>query len=95
MCNLVWLENLNLRWDFKQRILDYIHDKHPELDWLYHDIYSKWDNTYWKELDKEISEYARKNWYNYLPADDKEISNHWELPRILNCFYHENLKKMK
>ena len=34
-CNLVWLENLNLRGDYKGRILDWIHDNHPELDGLY------------------------------------------------------------
>ena len=40
-CNLVWLENLNLRGDYKKRILDWMHEHHPELDELYHDIYTK------------------------------------------------------
>ena len=30
-CDLVWLENLNLRGGFKKTIMDYIADKHPEL----------------------------------------------------------------
>ena len=30
-CNLVWLENLNLRGDYRGRILDWIHGHRPEL----------------------------------------------------------------
>ena len=43
-CNLVWLENLNLRGDYKKRIFDWIHEHHPELDDLYREIYTenKW-----------------------------------------------------
>ena len=40
-CNLIWLENLNLRGDYKVRILEWVHENHPELDELYHRIYSK------------------------------------------------------
>ena len=40
-CNLVWLENLNLRGDYKPRIFSFIHENHPELDDLYHQIYTK------------------------------------------------------
>ncbi len=40
-CNLVWLENLNLRGDYRARIMDWIHNNHPELDELYYEIYSK------------------------------------------------------
>ena len=35
-CNLVWLETLNLRGDYKAKILAWIHEKHPELDSLYY-----------------------------------------------------------
>ena len=34
-CNLIWLENLNLRGDYKTIILDYIREKHPHLLPLY------------------------------------------------------------
>ena len=37
-CNLVWLENLNLRGDYKKRILGWVHEHHPELDELYQEI---------------------------------------------------------
>ena len=40
-CNLVWLENLNLRGDYKGRILEWIHAHHPELDELYRETYTK------------------------------------------------------
>ena len=50
-CNLVWPENLNLRGDNRARILEWIHEHHPELDDLYHEIYSKKSRTYWTELD--------------------------------------------
>ena len=40
-CNLIWLENLNLCGDYKVRILEWVHAHHPELDGLYHEIYSK------------------------------------------------------
>ena len=33
-CNLVWLENLNLRGDYKGRILQWVHEHHPRLDTL-------------------------------------------------------------
>ena len=34
-CNLVWLENLNLRGGYKKVILDYIAEKYPNLVPLY------------------------------------------------------------
>lgn len=39
--DLVWLENLNLRGQFKSTIMDYIREKHPSLIPLYQDIYVK------------------------------------------------------
>ena len=40
-CNLVWLENLNLRGDYGARIKEWIHENRPELDELYYEIYNK------------------------------------------------------
>ncbi len=39
-CNLIWLENLNLRGDYRTVILSYIREKYPNLVPLYHEIYS-------------------------------------------------------
>ena len=44
-CDLVWLENLNLRGGFKKEILDYIRQKRPDLFSLYDAIYNKGDRS--------------------------------------------------
>ena len=44
-CDLFWLENLNLRGGFRQTILDYIAEKHPDLVPLYDAIYKKRDRS--------------------------------------------------
>ena len=41
ICNLIWLENLNLRGDYKEVIMKYIKEKHPDLLPLYEEIYRK------------------------------------------------------
>lgn len=38
-CNLIWLENLNLRGGYRKTILDYIAARHPSLTSLYEAIY--------------------------------------------------------
>ena len=50
-CNLIWLENLNLRGGYKTIIMDYIQRKHPDLLPLYQEIYTKNDHRYWELLD--------------------------------------------
>lgn len=92
-CNLVWLENLNLRGDYKGRIFDWIHEKHPELDGLYRQTYSKIDRTYWKELDAKIRDYAAAHDFTYVRNDDTVRAKHGELPVISNFFYHEQIRK--
>ncbi len=92
-CNLIWLENLNLRGDYKVRILDWIHRNHPELDELYHAIYNKGDRSYWAELDAKLRDYAKENDFKYIRDDDSERSAFGELPIIANYFYHEEVKK--
>jgi hypothetical protein len=34
----VWLENLNLRGDYRVVIMNWIHENHPELDELYYQV---------------------------------------------------------
>ncbi|MCR4656047.1 MAG: radical SAM mobile pair protein B [Lachnospiraceae bacterium] len=92
-CNLIWLENLNLRGDYKVRILEWLHENHPELDELYHQIYSKGDRTYWSELDAELRDYAAAEGFPYVRDDDSKRSDFGELPIIANYFYHEEVKK--
>jgi radical SAM mobile pair protein B len=92
-CNLVWLENLNLRGEYKPVILNWIHENHPELDDLYHQIYVNKDRTYWQQLDEKIREYARENGFIYVRDDDSVRAPFGELPVINNYFYHEEVRK--
>ena len=92
-CNLVWLENLNLRGDYKARILDWIHIHHPELDGLYHEIYSNGSRDYWIALDERIREYTAKEGMMYIRDDDQHRAPFGEPPVICNYFYHEEITK--
>lgn len=92
-CNLVWLENLNLRGDYKGRILQWIHENHPELDALYHQIYTKGDRSYWQQLDETLREYTAAHGFRYVRNDDTVRSKHGELPIVCNYFYHETIVK--
>ena len=92
-CNLIWLENLNLRGDYKVRILEWVHAHHPELDDLYHEIYSKGKRDYWSKLDAELRAYAAAEGFPYVRDDDSKRSAFGELPIIANYFYHEEVKK--
>ena len=90
-CNLVWLENLNLRGDYRAVILDWIHRHHPQLDSLYHDIYSKRDRTYWSELDADLRRFCADEGLPYLRNDDTQRARHGEPPVVVNYFYHEEI----
>ena len=92
-CNLVWLENLNLRGDYKVRILAWIHENHPELDELYHAIYTGGSREYWTELDQKMREYTAKENMPYLRDDDQHGSPFGEPPVVVNYFYHEEVRK--
>ena len=69
-CDYIWLENLNLRGTFKPTIINYIKEKHPELNDLYNKIYTKKDMSYWEGLDKKVQEYADKNGFMYVIDED-------------------------
>lgn len=69
-CNLIWLENLNLRGTFKPKIMEYISEKYTRLLPLYRDIYTRGDNGYWQWLDGEMREYAKQIGLDYVTNDD-------------------------
>lgn len=92
-CNLIWLENLNLRGDYKIIILDYIRQKHPELLPLYRDIYNLGDRSYWIALDAELKEHAEKPGLDYVINDDSMSRPFDAPPVIVNYFYHSEIKK--
>lgn len=92
-CNFVWLENLNLRGDYKTWILNYIRDKHPELSSLYCEIYQKKDNSYWENLDKDLREYAVLAGLDYVVDTDKILRPFDSPPLVVNYFYHSQIKR--
>lgn len=92
-CNLVWLENLNLRGNFKPKILKYVRTKFPELAPLYDEIYRQKNPRYWFELHKIVEDYAAKNNLEYVRNRDDFQRDFDAPPVIVNFFFHEQIKK--
>lgn len=90
-CNLIWLENLNLRGAYKKVILDYIKETRYFLLPLYKDIYHSGKLCYWKSLDNELRSFAVQNGLEYATNNDS-IKNPFNAPPVIvNYFYHEQL----
>ena len=92
-CNLIWLENLNLRGDYRGKILNWIHEKHPELDALYHEIYSSKNLSYWFNLNDEIKALAESLNLPYVRNDDSMKRDFNAPPVIVNYFFHEQITR--
>ena len=91
-CDLVWLENLNLRGAFKQEILDYIESKYPQLAPLYHAIYTEGDRSYFRDLEERARRLAEEN---DCPFVDNELPYGRAKPGqpvIVDYFYHEEIR---
>lgn len=92
-CNLIWLENLNLRGGYKTVIMNYIREKYSNLLPLYNEIYNNKNCSYWEMLDTELKSYAAKIGLDYVTNDDS-ISRPLDAPPIIvNYFYHSKIKK--
>lgn len=61
-----WFENLNLRGTYKTSILDYIHENHPTILEEYHKIYLHNDNSYWVQLEQELTGYCHDQNIKYV-----------------------------
>lgn len=92
-CNLIWLENLNLRGSYKAVILDYIRERYPQLMPLYQEIYQKGNRAYWELLDRELKCYAAEIGLDYVTNDDSMKRPFDAPPVIVNYFYHGQIKK--
>ena len=92
-CNLIWLENLNLRGDYRTVILSYIHEKHPELTELYDEIYQKRDRSYWENLERRMAVFTSEHNLRYVRNDDSFAQSFDAPPTVVNFFYHEEIKK--
>ena len=56
-----WFENLNLRGEYKTRILKYINEKYPQHIDLYKQLYVDGNKDYWDELAEEIETYCAEH----------------------------------
>ena len=92
-CNLVWLENLNLRGSYKAVILDYIREKYPKLVPLYEEIYLHNSRRYWETLDASVRDFCQKAGLDYVRNDDSLRKPFEAPPTVVNFFYHEEIKK--
>ena len=91
-CDLVWLENLNLRGGFKREIMDYIGRRYPHLLPLYDAIYNKGDRSYFRSLEAQAEQLAQEMGCpfvdNELPYGRAEPGH----PVIVDYFYHEEVR---
>lgn len=90
-CNLIWLENLNLRGSYKAVILNYIAEKRPNLIPLYQAIYTHKDRNYWAELDKEIQRITTEDGLLYVRDNDSIKRDFKAPPIVVNYFFHEEI----
>lgn len=90
--DLIWLENLNLRGQFKGGIMAYIREKHPALFPLYEEIYNQKKLDYWKTLEEEISSYATQQGFPYRVNDLPYGRSEKGKPVLVNYFYHEKIR---
>lgn len=93
-CNLIWLENLNLRGgSYRSDIMGYIREKRPELLPLYEDIFLHGSRAYWEELDRRLRDYAAGSGLLYVRNDDTMSLPFDAPPVMVNYFYHEEVRK--
>lgn len=92
-CNLIWLENLNLRGSYKTVIMEYIQRTRPHLLPLYREIYGNGSCSYWELLDQKLQSYADDIGLDYVTNDDSMRRPFDAPPVVVNYFYHEKIKK--
>lgn len=90
--DLIWLENLNLRGQFKTDIMTYIREKYPKKYPLYEAIYNRKVMGYWQALEQEIAAYAAQNQYPYRINDLPYGRAKQGKPVLVNYFYHEKIR---
>lgn len=91
-CDLIWLENLNLRGGFRQDVLHYIQGQYPHLIPLYEAIYHKKDRGYFLELEEQARLLAQAE---DCPFVDNELPYGRAKPGhpvIVDYFYHEEVR---
>lgn len=92
-CNLIWLENLNLRGSYRTVILDYIREKYPHLLPLYREIYHGGNRSYWELLDARLKAFTAEAGLDYVTNDDSMKRPFDAPPVVVNYFYHEQIRR--
>ncbi|EUB31131.1 radical SAM mobile pair protein B [Olsenella uli] len=92
ICNLVWLEDLNLRGSFKGDIMGYIVERHPDLLPLYQAIYNRRDRSYWDALDAEVRGLCDRLGLPYVVNDDSDERPLDAPPIVVNWFEHGKIR---
>ena len=91
-CDLVWLENLNLRGGFRKTIMDYIAAKYPHLVPLYEEIYGKRNRGYFEALEKKAEEMAHRYGCRFVDNETPYERVPQGHPTIVDYFYHEEVR---
>ena len=91
-CDLVWLENLNLRGGFKADIMKYIEQSYPELVPLYEEIYHKKNRSYFEAVEKKAREIAEKYECRFVDNEMPYERAKAGKPVIVDYFYHEEVR---
>ena len=91
-CDLIWLENLNLRGQFKPVIMRYIAEKYPHLMPLYDEIYNKGKRNWWHHLEEDVQRFATEHEMPYLRNDLPYGRAEKGKPILVNYLYHEEIR---
>ena len=74
----IWFENLNLRGNYKNKVLNLIRNKYNEYFPFFERVYKKRDNTFWNDEELRLRE---------------KYSDDFSSGRFKIFFYHSQLKK--
>lgn len=91
-CDLIWLENLNLRGQFKPVIMRYIAEKYPHLMPLYDEIYNNGKRNWWHRLEEDVQRFAAEHEMPYLRNDLPYGRAEKGKPILVNYLYHEEIR---
>lgn len=91
-CHLIWLENLNLRGEYKKVILEYIREKHPRLMPVYDAAYRHGDRACWERLHRRLAVFLRRRGLRYVRNEDGAVRPFDAPPTVVNFFYHEEIR---
>ena len=92
-CDIVWLENLNLRGSYKYEIISFIGGNYPELLSLYKEIYIRKNRSWWHDLDTRLKSFCAREKLPYLRNTDPDLDSSPSCPVVVNYFFHEEITR--